>query len=48
MQDLGHVIVCCLIQLLVGHIHLNKHLASVSLLGRLAVVHGLPFYGILE
>jgi hypothetical protein len=44
MQDLGDVIVCCLIQLLVGHIHLNKHLASVSLLGRLLVVHGLFFY----
>jgi hypothetical protein len=48
MQDLGDVIVCCLIQLLVGHIHLNKHLASVSLLGRLAVVHGLLFYGAFE
>jgi hypothetical protein len=29
---------------LVGHIHLNKHLDSVSLLGRLLVVHGLFFY----
>jgi hypothetical protein len=38
------VIVCCLIQLLVGHIHLNKYLYSVSLLGRLLVVHGLLFY----
>jgi hypothetical protein len=28
----------------VGHIHLNKHLYSVSLLGRLLVVHGLLFY----
>jgi hypothetical protein len=44
MQDLGDVIVCCLIQLLVGHIHLNKHLDSVSLLGRLLGVHGLFFY----
>jgi hypothetical protein len=48
MQDLGDVIVCCLIQLLVGHIHLNKHLASVSHLGRLAVVYGLLFYGTFE
>jgi hypothetical protein len=44
MQDLGDVIVCCLVQLLVGHIHLNMHLASVSLLERLLVVHGLFFY----
>jgi hypothetical protein len=44
MQDLGDVVVCCLIKLLVGHVHLNKYLASVSLLGRLLAVHGLFFY----
>jgi hypothetical protein len=38
---LGDVIVCCLIQLWVGHIHLNMHSSNVSLLGRLLVVHGL-------
>jgi hypothetical protein len=43
MQDLGDVMVCCLIQLLVGHIHLNKHLASVSLLGRLLLYMGYSF-----
>jgi hypothetical protein len=43
MQDLGDVIVCCLIQLLVGHIHLNKHLDRDSLLGRLLVYMGYPF-----
>jgi hypothetical protein len=37
---LGDVIVCCLIQLWVGHIHLNKHLDRVSLLGRLLVYMG--------
>jgi hypothetical protein len=40
MQDLGDVTVCCLIQLLVGHIHLNKHLDRVSLFGRLLVYMG--------
>jgi hypothetical protein len=44
MQDLGDVIVCCLIQLWVGHVHLNKHSSNVSLLGRLWGVHGLLFY----
>jgi hypothetical protein len=44
MQDLGDVIVCCLIQLWVGHVHLNKHSSNVSLLGRLLGVHGLLFY----
>jgi hypothetical protein len=43
MQDLGDVIVCCLIQLLVGHVRLNKYLASVSHLGRLLAVHGYSF-----
>jgi hypothetical protein len=32
----------------VGRIHLNKHLGSVSLLGRLLVVHGLLFYCTIE
>jgi hypothetical protein len=41
--NLGDVIVCCLIQLLVGHIHLNKHLDRVSLLGRLSVYMGYSF-----
>jgi hypothetical protein len=39
----GDVIVCCLIQLWVGHVYLNKHSSSVSLLGRLLVVHELLF-----
>jgi hypothetical protein len=41
--NLGDVIVCCLIQLWVGHIHLNKHLDRVSLLGRLLVYMGYSF-----
>jgi hypothetical protein len=41
MQDLGDVIVCCLIQLLVGHIHLNKHLDRVSPFRKVIGVHGL-------
>jgi hypothetical protein len=48
MQDLGDVIVCCLIQLLVGRIHLNKHLDRVSLLGRLLVYMGYFFIAILN
>jgi hypothetical protein len=43
MQGSGDVIYCYLAQLLLV-IHLNKHLDSVSLLGRLVVVHGLFFY----
>jgi hypothetical protein len=45
---LGDVIVCCLIQLWVGNIHLIKHSSNVSLLGRLLVVHGLLFYSTFE
>jgi hypothetical protein len=48
MQDLGDVIVCCLIQLLVGRIHLNKHLDRVSLLGRLLVYMGYFFIAFLN
>jgi hypothetical protein len=43
MQDLGDVIVRCLIQRLVGRIHLNKHLDKVSLFGRLLVYMGDSF-----
>jgi hypothetical protein len=45
---LGDVIVRCLIQPWVGHIHLNKHSSNVSLLGGLLVVHGLLFYSTFE
>jgi hypothetical protein len=45
---LGDVIVCCLIQLWVGHIHLNKHLDRVSLLGRLLVYMGYSIIALLN